>query len=97
MNDSVKSVLDFKHVGKSFKQKNVLGDMTFSISENENKIIALLGANGAGKTTTINMILGRQIPDQGSITLFGMNPTIPEVRQCVGSTPQNVEFPDGIK
>lgn len=88
-------MLELKNVGKNFKQTNVLVDVSFSISKNE--IVALLGSNGTGKTTIINMILGNEIPTSGVVTLFGMNPTNPRARQLVGCTPQNVEFPEGIK
>src|SRR5262245_4707320 len=33
--------------------------------------VALLGPNGAGKSTTIDLLLGLQQPDQGSVTVFG--------------------------
>ena len=36
--------------------------------------MALLGPNGAGKSTTIDMLLGLQTPDQGSVALFGQSP-----------------------
>jgi ABC-2 type transport system ATP-binding protein len=36
--------------------------------------IALLGPNGAGKSTTIDMLLGLQRPDRGTVSLFGGSP-----------------------
>ncbi|HET8606618.1 MAG TPA: ABC transporter ATP-binding protein [Gaiellaceae bacterium] len=36
--------------------------------------VALLGPNGAGKSTTIDMLLGLQPPDEGSVTIFGVPP-----------------------
>jgi ABC-2 type transport system ATP-binding protein len=36
--------------------------------------VALLGPNGAGKSTTIDMLLGLQPPDRGSVSLFGRTP-----------------------
>ena len=36
--------------------------------------VALLGPNGAGKTTTVDMLLGLQQPDEGSVALFGGPP-----------------------
>ncbi|MGD0197253.1 MAG: ABC transporter ATP-binding protein [Solirubrobacteraceae bacterium] len=36
--------------------------------------VALLGPNGAGKSTTIDMLLGLQSPDSGSVTLFDRMP-----------------------
>ena len=36
--------------------------------------VALLGPNGAGKSTTIDMVLGLQRPDGGSVAVFGRPP-----------------------
>jgi len=36
--------------------------------------VALLGPNGAGKTTTVDMLLGLQQPDEGSVEVFGGAP-----------------------
>jgi ABC-2 type transport system ATP-binding protein len=36
--------------------------------------VALLGPNGAGKSTTIDMVLGLQRPDGGSVEVFGRPP-----------------------
>ncbi len=39
----------------------------------QGEILAFLGPNGAGKTTTIKMILGLVLPDQGRITVTGLD------------------------
>jgi ABC-2 type transport system ATP-binding protein len=36
--------------------------------------VALLGPNGAGKSTTIDMLLGLQRPDHGTVEIFGTTP-----------------------
>jgi len=36
--------------------------------------VALLGPNGAGKTTTVDMLLGLQQPDEGTVSVFGAPP-----------------------
>jgi ABC-2 type transport system ATP-binding protein len=36
--------------------------------------VALLGPNGAGKSTTVDMLLGLQQPDEGSVAIFGGPP-----------------------
>jgi ABC-2 type transport system ATP-binding protein len=40
----------------------------------EGETLALLGPNGAGKSTTIDMLLGLQAPDAGTVSLFGGSP-----------------------
>lgn len=37
-------------------------------------LYCLLGANGAGKTTTINLFLGFLTPDEGTVTVGGIQP-----------------------
>src|SRR5262245_14190957 len=36
--------------------------------------VALLGPNGAGKSTTVDLLLGLQEPDKGSVEVFGGTP-----------------------
>lgn len=55
--------LQIEHVNKSFGDKKVVSDLSFSI--NEPGVFGLLGTNGAGKTTTIRMILGILEKDGG--------------------------------
>jgi ABC-2 type transport system ATP-binding protein len=44
------------------------------VSVDDGETVALLGPNGAGKSTTIDMLLGLQAPDSGSVSLFGGSP-----------------------
>ena len=44
------------------------------VSVEEGETVALLGPNGAGKSTTIDMLLGLQAPDSGTVSLFGGSP-----------------------
>jgi len=45
-----------------------------SIDFNKNDYIALMGANGAGKTTLIRSILGYYHPNEGSVSIDGLDP-----------------------
>ena len=52
-------VLRVKNISKSIKNKQIINEISFDISEGQ--IVGLLGPNGAGKTTLIriiNQILG---------------------------------------
>jgi ABC-2 type transport system ATP-binding protein len=40
----------------------------------QGETVALLGPNGAGKSTTVDMLLGLQAPDKGSVAVFGGPP-----------------------
>ncbi len=58
-------VLKVDHLGKSFKNVQILHDISFEVYKGE--IMAILGPNGAGKSTTIRNIMGIMYPDHGSI------------------------------
>ncbi len=55
----------FKNINKAY-EKTVFSD--FSMDINDGGITALLGPSGCGKTTLINMLLGFEKPDNGSIS-----------------------------
>lgn len=48
--------LEVKGISKSFGEKRVLQDLSFSVKKHS--IYGFVGKNGAGKTTTMKMILG---------------------------------------
>lgn len=60
------TILTVESLGKSFKDVNVLNDISFDVRKGE--IMAVLGPNGAGKSTTIRNIMGIIYPDEGTIT-----------------------------
>ncbi len=58
-------VLSIHQLGKSFKDKQIIKDITFNVHKGE--IMAVLGPNGAGKSTTIRNIMGIMYPDEGAV------------------------------
>jgi ABC-2 type transport system ATP-binding protein len=44
------------------------------VAMRQGETVALLGPNGAGKSTTVDMLLGLQEPDEGSVAVFGGPP-----------------------
>ncbi len=54
-----------QNLKKSFKGREVVKDITFSVRKAE--IVGLLGPNGAGKTTSFYMLAGFIKPEQGKI------------------------------
>lgn len=58
-------LLDVKHLQKSYGQKKILNDLSFSVNKGE--VVGLLGPNGAGKTTAFYLTMGLIKPDQGQI------------------------------
>ena len=61
--------VEVSHVVKSFADKVVVDDLSFSVTEGE--MFGLIGPNGAGKTTTIRMMMDIIKPDSGDVTIIG--------------------------
>jgi ATP-binding cassette subfamily F protein 3 len=64
---SGRTVIEVSHLGKSYGEKRVLDDVSFTIERGDR--IALVGANGAGKSTMIRMLSGLEEPTSGAIRL----------------------------
>jgi branched-chain amino acid transport system ATP-binding protein len=62
-------ILEVKNVGKRFGGLQALGDVNLSIAENS--VHAIIGPNGAGKSTLLNVLVGKLIPDSGSVMFDG--------------------------
>ena len=77
-------VLIVKNISKSIKNKQIISEISFNISEGQ--IVGLLGPNGAGKTTTFYSILGLIKIDSGEVFLENNNITMipPHKRAEVG-------------
>ncbi|NLI13652.1 ABC transporter ATP-binding protein [Pelotomaculum propionicicum] len=66
-------MLKVKDINVSYKDVQVLWDVSFEVKEGE--FVAILGANGAGKTTTLNAISGLLKVGKGSIEFMGKDIT----------------------
>ena len=62
-----KSILRAEGLNKSFRKKQAVKDVSFSMAQGE--VVGLLGPNGAGKTTSFYMIVGFYSPNSGGIYL----------------------------
>ncbi len=60
------SVMDFKGVTKSFGDRLLIDDLSFSAPPGA--IVGIIGPNGAGKSTLFKMIIGQEKPDKGEIS-----------------------------
>lgn len=67
--------LKIESMRKSYKGENgervAVDDLSLEVEEGE--MLALLGTNGAGKTTTIKIATGITRPDNGSVSVFGID------------------------
>jgi branched-chain amino acid transport system ATP-binding protein len=64
-------ILEVKDVGKRFGGLKALSDVTLSVQENT--CHAIIGPNGAGKSTLLNCLVGKLIPDTGSVMFQGQS------------------------
>lgn len=60
-------VLETTHLSKSFGDRVLIDDLTFSLPRNG--IVGVIGPNGVGKSTLFKMIVGQEQPTGGSLEL----------------------------
>ncbi len=73
---------------KRFGQVNAVDGITLELNSGE--CLGLLGPNGAGKSTLIRSIVGRVIPDAGTILVFGAKADSTAARSTLGWVPQEL-------
>lgn len=85
-------IIKAKNIVKRFGKITALNGISLTINRG---IEGLIGPNGAGKTTFINIILGLIRPDEGYISVFGMDPWRDgaEIRERVGVLHEKPQFP----
>ena len=64
-------ILEVKDVNKRFGGLQALGNVNLSVQENT--VHAIIGPNGAGKSTLLNCLVGKLIPDTGSVMFDGQS------------------------
>jgi len=68
------AVVELHHVRRTFGENFALRDLSLSVPRQ--RITVLLGPNGAGKTTAIRMITGALNADSGTVSVFGLDPSV---------------------
>ena len=85
-------ILKAKDIRVEFKGRDVLDIDNLEVYDYDR--IGLVGANGAGKSTTINLILNELNKDSGQIQVFGIDHTIPTVKENIGVVFDECNFHD---
>ena len=84
-------MIDVQNLHKSFKTKTGLVQAVRGVSftAHDGEITGLLGPNGAGKTTTLRMLYTLMSPDQGTVSVDGIDiqKDATAVRQRLGVLP----------
>jgi ABC-2 type transport system ATP-binding protein len=75
-------------LAKRFGQVTAVDGITLELHSGE--CLGLLGPNGAGKSTLIRAIVGRVIPDAGTISVFGAAAGSMAARNALGWIPQEL-------
>ena len=81
------TILEIKHLGKSFGTHEVLKDIDFKVSKGD--VISIIGASGSGKSTLLRCVNLLETPSSGEIWYQGKNVLdrsvkAPEYRSHVG-------------
>jgi ABC transport system ATP-binding/permease protein len=80
---------DFSHIPISLNAEGVsfnypdtsIGVQNFSVSEEEGKLVGILGSSGSGKTTLLNLLAGIYKPGKGVIRINGIDIHSPEFKK----------------
>ena len=82
-------MIDVADLTKSYGPIEALRGVTFHIAQGE--IVGLLGPNGAGKTTAIKILTGYLHPDDGTVTVNGLDVLTHtrEVQAYIGYLPES--------
>jgi len=83
-------MIEVRGISKSFGTMRALDDVSFRLDRGE--ILGFLGPNGAGKSTTMKIITTFLAPDEGQVTVDGIDVLEQplEVRRRIGYLPENV-------
>lgn len=65
------SIIEIKHLVKSFGANEVLKDINFSVSKGE--VVCIIGSSGSGKSTLLRCINLLEYPSSGEILYHGQN------------------------
>ncbi len=91
-----KPIINVSHLVKTYDGKNVVNNISFTVSEGE--IFGILGPNGAGKTTTLEMIEALRTIDGGRAEIDGIdvakNPK--KIKEIIGIQLQATTFYDKL-
>lgn len=66
----MENVIELQHVNKAFSGFQL---KDFSLSVKKGFVTGFIGGNGVGKSTTIKMIMNLLKPDNGTISIFGLD------------------------
>ena len=94
MKNNQDSVLEIFNIGKKYKNRAVLKNVSLHVRRGE--AVGLLGPNGAGKTTCFYCVTGLITPDYGDVHINGQDitslPMYRRARMGIGYLPQEASI-----
>ena len=94
LNKSQDSVLEVFNIGKKYKNRPVLRNVSLKVHRGE--AVGLLGPNGAGKTTCFYCVMGLITPDYGDVHINGQDitdlPMYKRAKMGIGYLPQEASI-----
>jgi len=91
------TAISIDRLHKSYGDLRAVDGVSFEVSPGE--IFGMVGPNGAGKTTTIECLEGLRRPDDGRLSVLGLDPQRHgyELRERIGVQLQESALPDRLK
>ncbi|MDG5775600.1 ABC transporter ATP-binding protein [Haloarculaceae archaeon H-GB2-1] len=84
-------MLELRNVTKRYGDVTALDGVSLSVEAGET--LGLVGTNGAGKTSLFRLLVGHELPDSGTVSVAGIDPTDgTRVRERVGYLPEQANF-----
>lgn len=92
-------MLKLDNLSKSYNKGQSKAVDTINLDIKSGEIFGFLGPNGAGKTTTIKMIVGLLKPDNGTVSINGINAWDEplKAKSMISYVPDNPEVYDKLK
>lgn len=91
-------MIKLENISKTYNKGAIKAVDSINLDIKSGEIFGFLGPNGAGKTTTIKMIVGLLKPDDGKITLDGVNvwENSLKAKSMISYVPDNPEIYDRL-
>ena len=91
----MKEVLQVENLTKTFGNKTVVNQVSFSVPRGE--IMGFLGPNGAGKTTSLRIIMGILNADRGNVSFYFNDKPSALDKTKIGYLPEEKGLYDDVK
>ena len=91
-------MLEVKNITKSFNDKRVLKNISFSVNDGDR--LAIIGPSGCGKSTCLRCLNMLEVPDSGEIIFLGTklmhNKNLSDARRYIGMVFQSFNLFDNL-